>query len=156
MSISIPPKYKDEKIRYKYLDENMLLKKSKAELVGIIKKGSEYRENIEYGDYSFCSSTKEVNDIKLCVYFITDGTFVKVGITHDLKKRLSNLQTSIPYDLVPICAIECKDRFEMEGLEIKLHKQIKSKNIRGEWFSLNSKDIREIVENNDLVATKIA
>ncbi len=71
----------------------------------------------------------------------------KIGITNNLNKRLSQLQTGNPNDLHFVACFHSEIGDEL-GLEIMylekfLHKNYKSKNIRGEWYEL---DVKEVVD----------
>lgn len=65
------------------------------------------------------------------VYFIQCGDFVKIGISACAESRITNLQTSTPYDLEILYA------FPGTGFdERELHKRFKHLRHRNEWFRL--------------------
>lgn len=99
-----------------------------------------------YMKYGFCEKDIELSNAKMCVYFITDGVYVKIGIADNLKHRLSGLQTSNPRKLEVLCIIPCKSRQEMQKYEIKLHKRFSERQALGEWFYINRKDIMTVKE----------
>lgn len=94
-----------------------------------------------YVKYGFCEKDIELNKAEMCVYFITDGLYIKIGIADNLKRRFSSLQTSNPRKLVALCIIPCKNRWEMQKYEILLHKRFSERRANGEWFYINRQDI---------------
>lgn len=71
------------------------------------------------------------------VYFITDGNFVKIGISHYIPKRMIALQTANPNKLKIICRIPCR-RDEARILETELHSSFMGSLHRGEWYKLTA------------------
>lgn len=65
------------------------------------------------------------------IYFLSaKGTkFVKIGFTQDLKKRVAELQTSSPYELILLK--EIKGSFATEQFLLRL---FGASRVRGEWF----------------------
>jgi hypothetical protein len=86
---------------------------------------------------------KSENDIR-GVYFIIENPFrekVKIGKTKNIKRRLDGLQTAHPDELVLYKFIQTEKHHELEQ---ELHKQFKSKRIRGEWFELTLTEIDKV------------
>lgn len=83
------------------------------------------------------------------VYFIQCGHDkkppVKVGVASNIDKRLKSLQTGNPYELKLLCSIECKNTKEAYNLECFIHSELKSRRIRGEWFSTCMRRVNKIV-----------
>lgn len=71
------------------------------------------------------------------VYFITDGTFVKIGVSNNIKYRLGQLQTGNPRPLQVMFAFITKDRDTSKALEEYLHALYSDYNSTGEWFKIN-------------------
>lgn len=71
----------------------------------------------------------------MAVYFVQDThrNFIKVGRSSRVKKRLSDLQTGNPYDLLLMGWIESPDD---PRLERELHMRFKDLRHRREWFEL--------------------
>lgn len=67
------------------------------------------------------------------VYFMTDGEYVKIGVTSNIKNRLSQLQTSSSKQVVIIDSMECSDPY---GVEACLHHYFREFSVSGEWFDL--------------------
>ena len=70
------------------------------------------------------------------IYFIrmvNDGTFYKIGITNNIKKRLETLQTASP---VPLEVVFKYRTFHAESIEGKLHSYYGKFNTSGEWFKI--------------------
>lgn len=90
---------------------------------------------------SFYDYVKDIDEIKDCVYFISDGDFVKIGKTNDIKKRIKTLKTANPRELKIICLINCKNSLESNILESKIHKYFEKKNVSWEWYRIEQIDI---------------
>lgn len=80
------------------------------------------------------------------LYIIKDGgyNYYKIGITNNLRKRFSTLQTGNPVKLRIYKTIQCKDRHTLEKIERLLHTKLAKKHIRGEWYILDRKDLQAI------------
>lgn len=63
------------------------------------------------------------------VYFIDDGTAIKIGFATDVEKRLLGLQTSSHRTLTVLLVV-----MGSRQLERRLHRKFRSDHIRGEWF----------------------
>lgn len=70
---------------------------------------------------------------KSCVYFITDGQYVKIGQTDNIEKRMKSLQTGNPKKLSLIHVIPTD---EPNLIEWGLHKRYEKQRVRGEWFDI--------------------
>ena len=70
------------------------------------------------------------------VYFITDGTFVKIGITNRITYRLNQLQTGNPRPLRLMFAFMTKDRSTSKTLEEYFHTLYNEYRSIGEWFKI--------------------
>ena len=88
------------------------------------------------------------------VYFIVedDGDYhpesqspIKVGISVDIDRRLKQLQTGNPDRLFILGWIPSSDYKELEK---KLHRDLASKNIQGEWFRLNAYEVIELLQRH--------
>lgn len=75
------------------------------------------------------------------VYFITDGTFTKIGKADDVNKRLRELQTGNPKKLSVKLSIE-GDEVE----EKKLHQIFNRRRMVGEWFIIDFDYDEEFIE----------
>lgn len=69
------------------------------------------------------------------VYFVSDGQYVKIGSTSDLKARIASLQTANARPLTLLKYLECKDRFETER---QFHDVFYNRRVNGEWFDILS------------------
>lgn len=67
----------------------------------------------------------------LLVYFIEAGPGgpIKIGSSHDVARRMANMQTAMPFDLRTLATISGANRAESE-----LHRRFKHLRIRGEWY----------------------
>lgn len=111
----------EEKIKKRRLEEEKKLQKAS-------KKNSGRRKHIE-------------NKNDPCVYFISDGEYVKIGATDNLNKRLPVLQTGNPKKLKVIHKIHTENPLELEAI---LHEIFKERQITREWY-----DIIEIFSKAD-------
>lgn len=77
------------------------------------------------------------------VYFIGEaarlGAYVKIGVAIDCKSRLSNLQVGSPTPLQLLASVPGD-----ETLERDYHLQFNQQRRLGEWFTINTKLLREI------------
>lgn len=80
------------------------------------------------------------------VYLIQDtdiSGYIKIGHTNNLVRRLNEIgatKGSVQVRLIHF--IRCTNRIHTER---SLHKLFKKKRIRGEWFDLNNRDIRDLM-----------
>lgn len=112
----------------------------------------------EYEDYIIVSDgykiSPEVVDIittkenlsksfakKSGIYILYSCGYYKIGITTNIDKRISDLQTGNPF-LIQLVFFKIVN--DASALESKLHKKYKNKNVLGEWFWLNNEDIQDI------------
>ncbi len=68
-----------------------------------------------------------------------DTDYYKIGVTkRDVNKRMKQLQTGCPDEIILIKQFDCEHYRKVEGW---LHKQHASKRVEGEWFVLEDSDI---------------
>ncbi len=85
-----------------------------------------------------------------CVYVVQPrgraGIF-KIGVSRNLDKRISGMQTSIPEKLDVILQITGRDDiwhgFYPENLEKELHELFAEQRMEGEWFRLDDKNFHD-------------
>lgn len=75
------------------------------------------------------------------IYFISNGTYTKIGKADDPEKRLKELQTGCPEKLEIKLVIDGG-----EDKEKMLHKALNKYRYRGEWFQINFKYNEELIE----------
>jgi len=69
------------------------------------------------------------------VYIVRQGEmFIKVGVSHNIVKRIALMQTGNPYKLKLMTSFPFESRAEAFEMERLLHKKLASCNKRGEWF----------------------
>ena len=61
-------------------------------------------------------------------------TYVKVGMTCNLKRRISDVQTGCPFRIAHAFAIPSEYSEEARGLEKLLHILLREQRLRGEWY----------------------
>lgn len=78
------------------------------------------------------------------VYFINIvGTNkYKIGVSTNVKRRLADISSVLPFELNILAINEIKNPFHFEEI---LHNQFKSKLIKNEWFELNIDDVKYIM-----------
>ncbi|MBC8664011.1 GIY-YIG nuclease family protein [Vibrio parahaemolyticus] len=80
--------------------------------------------------------------------------FYKIGISNDVDKRMSTLQTGCPFELrlVALIKAEFNDTlgYEIRAIEKFYHKNYEDLNVRGEWFELNASMISDLVYFSDI------
>ena len=69
------------------------------------------------------------------IYFISDGTYVKIGVATDIEKRLRALQIGNSNKLNVIKKIYSDNVYDVEKA---LHETFKKYRIRGEWYNILS------------------
>lgn len=84
---------------------------------------------------------KLVEEMNYCVYFVTDGEYVKIGIAASLPNRIKQLQTGNPRKLKAMYVIEADNQRNALKIESDLHNYFKEKRCIGEWFSLRRSEI---------------
>ena len=77
------------------------------------------------------------------IYFITDGEYLKIGTTDNLKLRFKNIQSSNPKELRIVATLN-GDYTE----ETKLHHKFNNIRNRGEWFYYTEK-LKNYITNLD-------
>lgn len=90
-------------------------------------------------EIKYCTTVYEEPD-KGYVYVIKMGDYYKIGKTKKPKERFGE------YTLLPIDpeTIYCEYVYNYSQVETDLHETYKEKLVRGEWFSLNEKDLEQI------------
>ncbi|NIV32750.1 MAG: hypothetical protein GWN58_25880 [Anaerolineae bacterium] len=75
------------------------------------------------------------------VYLLQCAEYYKIGCSKKVDRRIKQLSTLPPFDLVHICSIQTDDMYQ---LEFELHQRFQHKRKRGEWFTLDAEDIEYI------------
>jgi hypothetical protein len=79
-----------------------------------------------------CKTTHHEKQRLQHVYFITDGQYVKIGFSGNVRGRLHDLQVASPRKLIIAGVVP----YGTKSLEQELHQQFKHLRIRGEWFKI--------------------
>ena len=74
------------------------------------------------------------------IYFVTNGSAIKIGHTSDLKKRLASIATGSAAPLKIICTIEGTPRHERA-----IHHDLAAFRLNGEWFR-DCEEVRRAIE----------
>ena len=61
-------------------------------------------------------------------------TYVKIGLTSSIQRRLSNIQTGCPHPITHAFVVRSEYREEVKGLEKLLHKLLEPASLRAEWY----------------------
>lgn len=83
-----------------------------------------------------------IEDIEYCVYFITDGYAVKIGMASTLPNRIKQLQIGNPRKIRALFVIKADNQVEALRIEGDLHKTFNNKHLLGEWFDITDEDIK--------------
>lgn len=70
------------------------------------------------------------------VYFVSDGTAIKIGRAANLTARLSEIQVGNPRDVKLLFYIPTKSDTDASLIEAALHDVFRDSLIRGEWFDI--------------------
>ena len=81
------------------------------------------------------------NNEATSVYFITDSSFVKIGVAIDINKRLRQLQTGNARKLFLLMRIDFTNGGCAYAAEADLHEIFKERRCGGEWFKLLNDDL---------------
>ncbi|RZI86372.1 MAG: GIY-YIG nuclease family protein [Rubrivivax sp.] len=65
-------------------------------------------------------------------------TYVKVGMTSSIQRRLSNIQTGCPHPITHAFVILSEYLEEVQGLEKLLHQLLAPQCLRAEWYEGNA------------------
>ena len=82
-----------------------------------------------------------VEEINYCVYFVTDGEFVKIGSAASLPNRIKQLQTGNARKLKALFVVNVENQDEAIKTEHDIHKMFENYHVSGEWFKLDQVDI---------------
>lgn len=88
------------------------------------------------------------------IYFISDGEFLKIGITSGrVKNRIVALQTGNPKKLSIISSVSINDELSALKIERIIHSIFKEHRASGEWFLLHNVigDISSINSELDII-----
>ncbi len=86
-------------------------------------------EVVEYTDY---------DQPKDYIYFFSDGEFIKIGRSNNVKQRRNSMQAGSPRTITMICTIPCKTLDAGKKVERILHNRFAPYHIRGEWYDIKS------------------
>jgi len=67
------------------------------------------------------------------IYVMSDGEFIKIGVTSNMKSRLVRIQSGNPRKVKVIYSSQVKNA---QKIEHKTHKHFHEKRLMGEWFDL--------------------
>jgi len=78
-------------------------------------------------------------------------TYVKIGLTSSVQRRLSNIQTGCPHPITHAFVVRSEYREEVEGLEKLLHMLLEPERLRAEWYE----GTRGFFESLDTVLSRV-
>lgn len=81
------------------------------------------------------------------VYFISDGEYIKIGISSDIQSRLASLQTANARDLILCHSILLNGRDEAQYFEGVLHQEFAEYRAMGEWFKITWERLEPAVKS---------
>lgn len=87
------------------------------------------------------------------VYFISDGTYVKIGKSNNVTTRLSILNTGNASTLTLLGYILQESDEAAFKLEKELHKIYEKSKVKGEWFNLSEVDTLNLQTNYGMICT---
>lgn len=74
------------------------------------------------------------------LYLIECQGFLKIGVAYDVLRRVAELSTGNPFELKVLAIYGYENAQVVEG---SLHQRFSTKQVRGEWFSLDENDVRD-------------
>ena len=90
------------------------------------------------GEYQSSNDASGIPKIG-AVYLYKSGTHYKIGKSYDTVRRGNELRIQLPEDLNLIHEIKTDDP---SGVKLYWHKRFESKRMNGEWFDLNSPEVK--------------
>jgi len=78
--------------------------------------------------------------------------YVKIGVSDNPIRRVSDLQTGCPYELNVIGQINTSDPFDVES---RLHEKYQQREKRGEWYKLSAREKARLVALCDLSQAEV-
>lgn len=94
--------------------------------------------------YSGITSVNKSNNPNGYIYFVKakDYSFYKLGVSANVKRRICDIDSYLPFDLEILSLHRLNDVYEVEELIQKKFKQYK---IRREWYNLTIEQAKEIM-----------
>ena len=89
--------------------------------------------------------------MKQKVYIIKAGNFYKIGISNDVKQRLRSIQTANAQKCTIIATLDCDDAHAKEQ---KIHRSLSDFRTNGEWFMLNDRKLKAVIDYYDFNVAK--
>jgi len=86
-------------------------------------------------------TTKFYQRDKTHLYCIRAGKYCKIGITNNINGRLSMINTCNPSKVELVGLATYDNRWIARKSEKAIHKFLKDKRVKGEWFLLSNEDI---------------
>jgi hypothetical protein len=76
-----------------------------------------------------------------CVYLLESDGYYKIGVTSDLKERVSSLQTGNPHPIVIRDVIQTETMQIAYAIEKRFHLILSDSRVSGEWFKINDEEL---------------
>ncbi len=137
--------YEDEKDKKKeaYFPTHKMLVKNGFEIISAAEPRILWRAGEKYCEGNIIQSividkVRQKNGVY--IISVRDSDLYKIGITKDLEQRLSQLQTSNPYEFYLMGFFVTEKCRELESL---LHKKFRLSKYKREWFKLTPESVRE-------------
>lgn len=73
--------------------------------------------------------------------FVVPSSFIKVGITCDVDRRLAELRNRSGKTVMLLATIECLDKDDASEIEALLHGRLSTNRMAGEWFECNPREV---------------
>lgn len=115
-----------------------------AKVIEYCKNKSGYDDIVELCEPVLEKSNEEENldnsNVRVSeVYLFKSGRYYKIGKTNDTVRRGSELRIQLPEKCTLIHSIKTDDP---SGIEAYWHRRFESKRLNGEWFDLNSTEVK--------------
>lgn len=105
------------------------------DLEDVLKVCYQYKDSLGVRNHTVDNSFVNTGE----VYLFRSGKYYKIGKTNDTVRRGNELRIQLPERMDLIHSIKTDDP---SGIEAYWHKRFESKRKNGEWFDLNSSDIK--------------
>lgn len=126
----------------------------------MVKKAIQLNEKIKFnngeitGSLELCAAlankgykVEGYGDTSMVVYLLECDGKTKIGIAKSISSRIASMQTGNPYEIILKAEYRVESEVKARELEKELHTKYSSKQLVGEWFNLDTDDIKEISDH---------
>lgn len=106
----------------------------------------QYRGFYKNGTLLAAKSSEEIkNSVQTCVYVVSAGPYVKVGLAENLAARVATIQNGCPLPVKVEHVCGPMPRLEARRLEQKCFRDLSASHERGEWYRCSVADVLRVI-----------